>query len=170
MNTLDSIFSRRSVRHYTDEMVSEDNITTILAAAMAAPSAGNVQEWHFVVITDRDKLNEIPNLNEYASMAETAPLAILVCADTKKERFAGFWEQDCSAAMQNILLTVTELGLGAVWTGIHPVEERKEAYKKAYALPQGVEPFGLVVIGHPAHSHKEHSRIPDPAKIHRNMW
>ena len=169
MDALEAIMQRRSIRKYTDEAVSEEHIQILLDAAMAAPSACNAAEWHFVVITDRAALDEIPEMNPYAAMARQAPLAILVCADKKAEIYPGFWVQDASAAMENLLVAATALGLGAVWTGIHPIAERSVAFAKRFKLPEGVMPLGLAVIGHPAQALAPHGKA-DPAKIHRNAW
>ena len=111
---LDLIHARRSIRAYTPEAVSDDDVAEILDAAMAAPSAGNQQPWHFVVIRDRALLAAVPGFHPHARMAPQAPVAILVCGDPALERHAGYWVQDCSAATENLLLAVAAKGLGAV--------------------------------------------------------
>ncbi len=169
MDALEAIMQRRSIRKFTAEPVSEEHIQTLLDAAMAAPSACGAAEWHFVVITDRSTLDAIPDMNPYAAMARQAPLAILVCADTKAEVYPGFWPQDCAAAMENLLVAATALGLGAVWTGIHPIAERSVTFAKRFKLPEGAMPLGLAVIGHPAQELAPHGKA-DPAKIHRETW
>ena len=98
---------------------------------MAAPSAGNQQPWHFIVIDDREILSEIPKFHPYSKMLNEASCAIVVCGDVTLQRFEGYWVQDCSAATQNMLLMATELGLGSVWLGAYPREERVEALKKS---------------------------------------
>ncbi|WP_342304884.1 nitroreductase family protein [Methanolobus sp. ZRKC5] len=150
MEVLEAIHTRRSIRKYTEEPVSDEMVKKLLSAAMNAPSAINEQAWAFVVIDDRKLLDEIPEYSPYAAMCRGAPLAILVCGDTSQEKAPGFWVQDCSAAIQNILLAAHALGLGAVWTGSYPMEDRVEGFRKAFALPEKVIPLGLVVIGHPA--------------------
>ncbi len=132
---LKAIHSRRSIRKFEDKAVSEENIKDILSAAMMAPSAGNAQPWQFVVVDDRDKLNAVPDINEYAAMAKNAPLGILVCGDLSLEKYAGYWVQDCSAAIQNLLLATHAKGLGAVWTGIHPIEGRVQGFKNCSICP-----------------------------------
>jgi len=169
MDLYTAINTRRSVRSYTDETVSEEDIRILLEAAMAAPSAGNAQPWHFVVIDDKSLLEQVPAINPYASMAPKAPLGILVCADKTAEKFPGFWPQDCAAAVQNMLLAVVERGLGAVWTGIYPSEERCENFAKLFELPHYVVAMGLIVIGHPKEEQKPLDRF-STQKIHRNRW
>ncbi|NLI14818.1 MAG: nitroreductase family protein [candidate division Zixibacteria bacterium] len=166
---MNSLFKRRSIRHYTKEPIKPESIELLLKAAMAAPSAGNQQPWHFIVIQDRRILEEIPNLHPYAQMVMEAPLAILVCGDISSEKHPGFWVQDCSAATENILIEACELGLGAVWVGVYPNEQRVAALSKLVGLPEKIIPFSLVPIGYPA-EHKPPSNRYDMAKIHYNRW
>ena len=95
MDAIEAILSRRSIRRYTPQPVSEETVRLLLEAAMSAPSAGNEQPWHFVVITERRLLDEIPRFHPYADMLQEAQMAILVCGDTERERYAGHWVQDC---------------------------------------------------------------------------
>ncbi len=169
MDALEAIRTRRSIRRYTPEPVSEETVKVLLEAAMSAPSAGNEQPWHFIVITDRRLLDEIPLFHPYADMLREAQVAILVCGDIERERYKGHWVQDCSAATQNLLLAAHACGLGAVWVGVYPVEERMQRFRKLFGLPAPVTPFALVPLGHPG------ERIPpvrrfDPARIHSNGW
>lgn len=117
MDALDAIMTRRSVRRFSSEPVDDATVRALLGAAMQAPSAANEQPWQFVVIDDRGALDAIPSFSPYAASVRGAPLGILVCADTRSLPFPGFWVQDCSAAIQNLLLAAHALGLGAVWTG-----------------------------------------------------
>jgi nitroreductase len=121
MEALEAILSRRSIRKYRDEPVGEEAIEQLLRAAMSAPSAGNQQPWHFVVIDGRDILEKVEKVNPYAGMAADAPLAVLIAAEPALEKFPGYWVQDCSAAAENMLLAAHAMGLGAVWTGIYPM-------------------------------------------------
>lgn len=169
MDTLDAIFTRRSIRNFTDESVSDAHIETLLRAGMAAPSAGNQQAWEFVVIDDRQLLDAIPTVHPYAQMCTLAPLGLVVCADPSREKYAGFWVQDCSAATQNILLAAHALGLGAVWLGIAPTGERAHQVAELLKLPAGVEPLAIIAIGHPSESKPMEDRF-DPDKTHHNRW
>ncbi len=149
---LDNIATRVSVRSYLDKPVEEVKIEQLLRAGMAAPSAVNKQPWHFVVVTDKEQLKALAKTNPYASMAAKAPLAIVVCGDMKKAlpgKAQEFWVQDCSAATENILLAANALGLGAVWTGTYPTEERCEAVAKVLQLPKSIVPLNIIVIGYP---------------------
>ena len=117
---LENIHNRKSVRQFTSDPVSEKQVETLLRAAMAAPTAVNYQPWRFVVVTERTELDEIAGILPYAQMLKQAPLAIIVCGETT---WMGggenpYWQQDCAAATENLLLAVEALGLGAVWTGV----------------------------------------------------
>ena len=149
MDIWDAIHFRRSIRKYGDQHVSEEQVQKLLQAAMMAPSAMNAQPWHFVVIKDRAILAEIGARNPNAEMTKDAPLAILVCADLKLEQAPGFWPQDCSAAVQNLLLAARDAGLGAVWTGVYPLEKRMAGCRKLFNIPDTVFPFAVIPLGYP---------------------
>lgn len=169
MDTLTCIHSRRSIRRFTDEPVTDAEVHMLLDAGMIAPSAGNAQPWQFVLITDPALLARIPGVNPRASMAAEAPLTILVCGDLQAEKYPGYWVQDCSAAVQNILLAATALGLGSVWTGIYPAEDNVQGFKELCRLPEHIIPLAALVIGRPAVEAKHQSRF-DAAKVHTNTW
>ena len=169
MEAMDAILSRRSIRAYTSQAVPDDVVTELLQGAMSAPSAGNEQPWHFLVLTDRQILNEIPTFHAYSQMLREAPLAILVCGDERLEKYQGYWVQDCSAATENILIAVQAKGLGAVWLGIYPVEERVVAMRALLGIPDHVIPFSLISIGYPAEQKPRAHRY-DPSRIHQNRW
>ena len=170
METYKAIMTRRSVRKYQKgKPVSEENIIKLLRAAMAAPSAGNQQPWHFVVIDDRTILEEIPKVHPFSMMLKEASIAILVCADENLETKKGYFPLDCSAATQNILLAAHDMGLGAVWLGIYPREDRMEGLKELIATPEGVIPFSLIAIGYPSEKLPSVDRF-DEKRIHKNKW
>lgn len=169
MTLMQAIFERRSIRKFTDKPVPEDMVRTILDAAMAAPSAGNAQPWRFVVVDDRAKLDAVAEVHPYIKMARQAPLGILLCGDLSLEKYAGYWVQDCSAAMQNMLLAIHGLGLGAVWTGIHPMADREAAFAKLFNLPENVIPLGFVPVGWPDQPSAHKSRFRED-RIHANIF
>lgn len=166
---MDTILSRRSIRKYTKEQVPDDVIKDLLRAAMSAPSAGNEQPWHFVVIRDRETLDEIPRFHPYSMMLKEAPVAILVCGDMRLLKYQGYWVQDCSAATQNILLAAKAKGLGSVWLGVYPDEERVKNLRKLLGIPEEVIPFSLVSLGYPA-EHKPPADRYDRARVHYDRW
>lgn len=170
MDALEAILSRRSIRKYSKEAVPEELIDELLKAAMNAPSAGNEQPWHFVVIQDRKILDEIPARNPRALPCSEAPAAIVVCGDIGIAKWDGtWWVQDCSAATENILIAAQANGLGAVWLGVHPMDDRVESIKKLLALPEHVIPLCIIAIGYPAEKKPVESRY-QSSRIHFNRW
>lgn len=169
MDAIEAILSRRSIRAYTADPVTDADIETILHAAMAAPSAGNQQSWRFVVTTDREMLDRMAESTPYGKMLREAPLAITVCADTRDLRHPMMWQQDCSAAAENALLAIHALDLGAVWLGFWPKMERVEPLKETLGLPEGIEPLCVLAVGHPAGGQAPADRY-DSAHVHRERW
>lgn len=165
----DPVLCRRSIRDYTAEPVSDADLERLLRAAMAAPSAGNQQPWRFVVVTERETLQAIARVHPFARMLPRAPLAIVVCGDPGDGRWPDFWDQDCSAAVENVLVEAQSLGLGAVWLGVHPLAERVEGIRALLGVPDQVTPFAVVAVGHPA-SQKPPADRYDPARVHRERW
>ena len=166
---MENILSRRSIRKFTDQEVSDEQISALLKAAMSAPSAANMQPWDFVVIKDRKILDEIPKFHKYTQMLLEANLAIVVCGNKLRATESKFWAQDCTAATQNILLAANSLGLGSVWCGLYPVEEFYQKIQELLEIPSEVFPVSLVAIGYPAEMKPPSDRF-DEKKIHYNKW
>ena len=148
---INNIMTRTSIRQYTDEPVSKADIETMLRAGMAAPTAVNRQPWHFVAVTDKAKLAELAGRR--GGMVKQAGVAIVVCGNMDKAMpgpAQAFWVQDCSAASENILLAANAIGLGGVWTGCYPMEDRVAEVSKALKLPETIVPLCVIAIGHPA--------------------
>lgn len=147
------ILQRRSIREFQDQPVEDEKIIAILQAAMAAPSASNRQPWHFVVVTNEEKRTQLADLHPSGKIIRKAPLTIVVCGDVEASRNTKtglcYWTQDCSAAMENLLLAVPALDLGAVWLGVHPAEKREKAIMEVLKLPEGIKPLGLACVGYP---------------------
>lgn len=169
MDALTAIQTRRSVRRFIMDPVPEEDIETLLAAAMAAPNAGNAQPWRFVVIDDQKLLSQVASHHPYAVMSAEAPLGILVCCDSTVTKHHGFWPQSCSAAMENLLLAAHAMGYGGLWCGIHPTRDREMTMRNICKLPLTIIPFSLALIGKPGHPLALVDRY-DPDKIHRNTW
>jgi nitroreductase len=169
MDTIETILTRRSIRAYTDQPVPAEMIDLLLKAAMQAPSAGNQQAWQFVVVTGRPQLNALAEVLPYGKMLTTAPLGIVVCGDLEREKSKGYWVQDCSAATQNILLAAHAQGLGAVWLGVYPREERVRDVRKALGIPDTFIPLCAIAVGYPAEQKPRADRY-DAARVHHNGW
>lgn len=148
--TIATIHERKSVRHFTNEKVSDDQLEVLLRAGMAAPTAVNKQPWAFIAITDKEILSKLEADLPYAKMLSQASAAIVVCGDLNKAiKVDDYWIQDCSAATQNILLAAESIGIGAVWTGVYPREERIETVKQVLNLPEHIVPLNVIPIGYP---------------------
>ena len=166
---MQEIINRRSVRSYRSDAVTEEQIEQVLRAAMAAPSAGNQQPWEFIVVTDRALLAKITEVHPHSKMLHEAPAAIVVCGNTSREKHTGFWVQDCSAAVQNMLLEATHHGIGSVWLGVYPRQDRVDGMKKLFSLPEQVVPFAVVALGHAKEPPTSVDRF-NPGYVHRNGW
>ncbi|MCX7827963.1 MAG: nitroreductase family protein [Thermanaerothrix sp.] len=165
-----AILSRRSIRRFIDREVKEDDINLLLECACAAPSAANSRPWHFVVVTERGVLDRMGEAHPYGKMLFEAPLAIVVCGDpTKSDYAARYWEEDCSAAMENILIAAASLGLGSVWLGVKHSPEREAAMRAILSVPDHVAILGIAAIGWPGEEKEPHRGI-DDGVVHRNRW
>ena len=167
-----NILSRTSVRAYQGKAVEKDKVGKLLRAGMAAPTAVNKQPWHFVVVTEKKLLAALAETNAQADFAKDAPLVIVVCGDmTKAIEGAGrdFWVQDCAAATENILLAAHAMGLGAVWTGAYPLEERSSEMSKVLKLPEKMVPLSMIVIGYPKGETKAKNKW-DAQKVSYNVY
>jgi len=164
----DGILGRRSVRRFERRPVDDALVGSLLEAAMAAPSAGDQRPWHFVVVTAAGTLAALARSHPYAKPLAAAPLAV-VCGDETVAKWPPFWPQDCAAATENLLLATHELGLGAVWIGVYPLEERVAAVRAELGVPEGIVPFAMVALGHPATQKGPVDRY-DAARIHRERW
>jgi nitroreductase len=169
MDALEAIMTRRSIRSYEDRPVSEEDLETLLRAAMAAPSARNEQPWHFVVARDPAVKDRIPDYHPYAACVLKAPLAVLVCADLEQESLRDYWEQNCAAAVENLLVAARALGLGTVWLGVHPREERVAGMRELFRLPDEIMPFCVVAVGYPAEDPGPADRY-QPSRVHYDRW
>ncbi len=150
MEVKEVLLKRRSVRKFTDEPVSDEMINELLHAAMSGPSACNKRPWEFYVVTNEDKLKELKSASMFTKIS--AKLAIIVCGNLGNalpKQMAEYWIQDCSAATENILLRVTDLGLGAVWCGIYPQKRAQEKVQKILGIPEKQIPLNIIYIGHP---------------------
>lgn len=145
------IFFRRSIRKYKDIPVAAEQLKKLLRAGMAAPSAGDGREWSFLIVESREGRDKFMAAHDASGAVKTAPLLIIVCARMRDEVYypEGFWVQNCSAAIENILLEAVHLGLGALWMAIYPRQHRVGRLREAFDIPEDVMPFGAVAVGTP---------------------
>jgi len=160
-----AIFERRSIRKYQDKEIPDTVIRDLLRAGMCAPSAANERPWHFIVIRDRNILNSIADVHPYAQMVKEAPLVIAVSADHLLAIAERYLHQDCAAATENILIEAQDQGLGGVWLGVYPDDERKRALGNLLNIPENVEIFSLISLGYPAEVKEAVDRY-DETRVH----
>ncbi len=165
-DALDLIKSRRSIREYTDAPVAPSHVQAMLEAAMAAPSASDRRPWEFVVVADPETRRALSQTHQFSGMCAQSPLVVVVCG---RERISRYWVQDCSAATENLLLEAASLGLGAVWIGIHPAEEREQRLREALGLPDDLTPLCLVAVGHPAEAKPPRTRF-EASRVHYGRY
>ena len=169
MDAIQAIISRRSIRKYKDKKIEQNTIKELLKIGMSAPSAGNQQPWHFVVINNNDILKEIPKFHPHSKMLNQASTAILLCIDKKLETHKEMGIQDCSAATQNILIAANAMKLGAVWLGICPRQERMEGIRNLLKIPENIIPFSLISLGYPNEEKPIENRY-NESRVHYDKW
>jgi nitroreductase len=164
---LSAMMSRRSIRRYTGEPVTREQAEALIDAAWAAPSGNAKRAWHFVVITGEEGRRALSHVHRWAHMVAQAPLAIVVCADL--DQAPTFWIDDCSAAVENVLVAAAAMGLGGVWIGIHQSEAFQQQVRELLDLPANLGVHCLLAIGHPAEDKPAHGKCA-PDRLHWERW
>lgn len=167
---IDAILGRRSIRRYKDQPVEKEKIDLMIRCASAAPSAGNGRPAHFVVIRDRVVLDGMSKVHPYGAMLAQAPMAVAICADKDKNALSqSYWQQDCAAAMENLLIAAHALGLGAVWLGVSSLPDGGSEIGSMIHVPEHISIMGIASIGYPDEEKRPHSG--DPAeRLHLERW
>ena len=168
METIKAIMTRRSIRTWTSEPVTEGERKIILEAAMNAPSTADARPWHFVTMDDPAVIQQFTELGGTEMLAESTYM-VLVCGDASKEVYPGFWPQDCSCAAQNMQLAAHDIGIGCVWIAIYPIGERVETCRKVLDIPEHITPFALLAMGVPNEVLPPEKRY-DAERLHHNGW
>lgn len=169
MDTLETIATRRSVRKFAPEPVSDDALRQILAAGMSGPSAGNQRPWQFLVLRNREGIDGLAAVPAYKRALSAAPLAIVVCADMEISKYGDNWIIDCAIATQNILLASHSLGLGAAWLSCYYTDDRLVEARRILGVPDHVIPFAVVPIGFPAEQPVPVERYA-AERVHLDAW
>jgi nitroreductase len=169
MEVQEALLNRRSIRKYKNQKINKEDLDKILKAAMYAPSAMNLQAWQFIVIDDRGILIETIKSIPYAEMLKQSPAAILVCGDSSVEKNESWLLQNCSAAIQNILLSAQGLGIGSCWIAIHGMDDVYKNIKSQFKLPENIVPVSIISLGYPDENVKTEERFKEE-KIHYNKW
>jgi nitroreductase len=169
---IDFIFKRRSIRKYTNKPISKELINDLMEAAMAAPSAVNKKPYEFIIINGKNTLKKISEFLPHGKLLSDAPLGIIVCGDINSAHMEdiSYMLQDCSAAIENLLLAVDALELGACWLGVHPNEDRVDGIKNIFKLPDNIIPVAAISIGYPADDKPRKRTQYNSGKIHINKW
>jgi len=168
---LDFIFKRRSIRKFLKKNVSDKAVEDILEAAMAAPSACETDPWDFIVARDQTTRDAMAAALPYGKMLASAPVGLLVCGDIERAHSGelSYMIQDCSAAIENLILAATKLGLGACWLGVHPRPDRIASMRKLFKLPENVIPLAAIALGHPDERKLPRTRF-NAARVHNGKW
>ncbi|MDD3415551.1 MAG: nitroreductase family protein [Lachnospiraceae bacterium] len=172
--TLETIFTRRSIRKYTDKEITDEELTLLLKAGMSGPTCVNSRDWAFLVIRDKNMLQKIANNQEgQASMLSNASVAVIVCGDLTRsyKKFPEYWVVDCSIAGQNMILAANSMGIGSVWLGTYPETNRVKGLIDLFQLPEHIIPLAVISFGYPDYSViKPSVKEPDMSKIHYEKW
>jgi len=168
-DAINAILARRSIRKYEGKPVEREKIDRILECACAAPSANNRRPWHFVEITERKTLDALAGAHPYGKMLTQATLAIAVCCSKEESSQNPWWEQDCAAAMQNILVGATALGLGSVWLGVCHDSVISGNVRKIVEIPESIHVMGIAAVGYGAEFKKARSGI-YMDHVHKERW
>ncbi len=173
MNTIETIRTRISVRKYSDKPISEEDIRTILEAGMSGPSAVNARPWSFLVVRDKDMLNKMADGNgRAAEPLRGAAMGILVCGDLARayQGAPDYWVVDGSIAAQNMILAAHELGIGSVWLGTWPQENKIAAQAELFQLPDWIIPHSIIAFGYPEAPSTKEKRIWEEDRVHWEQW
>jgi nitroreductase len=165
------IFQRRSVRKYENREIPADMFNDLFEAAMAAPSAVKKDPWHFLLIQDRIVLDDMVKILPNGQMLRQAPAAVVVCGDIDKAHAneVSYMLQDLSAAVENLLLAATALGLGSCWLGMHPRQDRIDGIRNLFSLPENIIPMCGIALGWPAENPEPRTRF-NPELVHLEKW
>lgn len=166
METYNTILQRRSIRKFTDQAVSNDIIQQLLKAAMAAPSACNKRPWEFYVIKNNELQSQLKKSSKFAGM--NSNVIIIVAGNTNNslsKKDNDFWIQDCSAAVENILLVATENNIGTCWCGLYPNKLAANRVRKILNIENHIIPMALIHLGYPAEEKESRTQF-EESKVH----
>lgn len=172
MEALEAIFTRRSIRSYTDEPITDETMQLLLKAAMSGPSCVNARDWSFIIVRSREMLNKMADANgRPAEPLRSAAAAVMVCGDLNRSfpPAKDYWVIDGAIAAQNIVLAAHALGLGSVWLGTWPQKERVEAQAKLFGLPESIVPHSVIALGYPLKEPAERD-VFEADRVHMEKW
>ena len=164
------IFNRRSIRSFEEKPIEREKVEKLLRAAMQAPSAANQQPWEFIVVEDKDKLNELSKMTPYSKPVEGSAVTLVLLTDSRTFRIPAAWHQDMGAAAQNILLEAVHLGLGGVWLGVSTLDAAAQYVSELFMLPDYIQPFALIALGYPKGAENVFVDRYNEEKVHYETW
>lgn len=167
---MNAIFNRRSIRKFKDMVLEPEKVDKLLRAAMQAPSAANQQPWEFIVIQEKEALSQLSQVSPYAKPVASSGATFILLANENALLVPTAWQQDLSAAAQNILLEAAELELGGVWFGVATSEVVMENVSKLYDLPSHIKPFALISVGYPEGQGNVFVDRYNESKVHWGKW
>lgn len=167
---MEEIFTRRSIRKFQEKPVEPEKIDRMLRAAMQAPSAADQQPWEFIVVQEKEALRRLSQVSPYSKPVEGSAVTFILLADENVLKVPSAWEQDMSAAVQNILLEAVHLGLGGVWLGVSTSGDIVKNVRDLYALPGTVRPFALIAAGYPTDQTNTFVDRYKPERVHYEKW
>lgn len=166
---LKDIIERKTIRNYKSDAVNKTMLEQIIRAGMHAPFASREVPFHCIVCSDKKTLSDLKNIHPYGQALETAPVAIVLCADIDLEPIKGVYITDCAAATENILLAAKNFDLGSCWIGLYPWDKIVDDVKLYFSLPENIIPFCIITIGYPNEKKESVDRF-DKSKVHYDCW
>lgn len=173
MDTLQALATRKSVRKFTQQSLSQEDIRKILSAGMSGPSCVNSRPWSFVVVTDKEMLGRMAEANgRPAEPLRGAAMGILVCGDLERafKPAPEYWVIDAATACQNMILAAHDLGIGSVWLGTYPQMERVKAQAKLFGLPESIVPHSIIAFGYAQNPNSEPRDLYEADRVHFEKW
>lgn len=177
MDAMEALLTRRSVRGFTEQPITDEQIEQILAAAMSGPSCRNCRDWQFLVVRDKEMLTRMADVNgPQAAMLKTAAVGIVICGDLERAwpSVKEYWVIDAAIAAQNLTLAAHALGIGSVWLGTYPQMERVTGQAELFGLPEHILPHSILALGYPDVEHRERiakvRKQYEADKVHFEHW
>ena len=173
MDTLEAIFTRKSMRKFLDKPVEDEKIQTILRAGMSGPSCVNARDWEFLVVKDKGNLTAMAGANgRPADPLKGAAFGVLILGDMEKAfpPAKEYWVIDGAIAAQNMILAAQDLGIGSVWLGTWPQMDRVNRQKELFDIPDRYIPHSVIAFGYPENDSFEERDQMEPDKVHYEKW
>ena len=164
------ILDRRTVRKYKKEQISDTILEQIIKAGMYAPYAAKDMPFHFIIVKNPDTLADLKTIHPFGQPLETAPVAIIVCADKKCEPVDGLYVSDCAAATENILLAAKSFNIGSCWLGLYPWKNITDKVKEYFKLSEDIIPFSIITMGYSNEQEESRPERYDASRIHNDVW